>query len=68
MLLVVTRRRLAASDELVNIAAGSHTHLDILADRLEGRVQGGFWATQTRLEAEYQQRIPPALEYCRAEL
>ena len=60
VLLVVTHRRLADHDEVIGVAAGWHTHLDILADRLDGRVPAGFWATHSRLEAEYQQRIMAA--------
>jgi len=62
VLLVVTHRRLAAHDELIGVSAGWHTHLDILADRLAGRTPAGFWKTHTRLEAEYQQRIPEMVE------
>ena len=58
VLLVVTHRRLADHDEMISVAAGWHTHLDILLDRLEDREPAGFWATHTRLEAEYERRIP----------
>jgi len=57
-LLVVTHRRLADHDAIISVAAGWHTHLDILLDRLEDREPAGFWATHTRLEAEYERRIP----------
>lgn len=56
--LVVTHRRLATRDDMVGVAGGWHAHLDILADRLEGRTPAGFWATHTRLEAEYEKLIP----------
>lgn len=56
--LVLTHRRLANRDELLSVAAGWHTHLDILGDRLSGRTPPGFWATHTRLEGEYDKLIP----------
>ena len=52
VLLVVTHSR------LLSVASGWHAHLGILADRLAGRTPPGFWATHTRLEAEYDKRIP----------
>lgn len=58
VLLVVTHRRLGDHNELVSVSAGWHTHLGILADRLAGREPAGFWATHTRLEAEYERRMP----------
>jgi hypothetical protein len=58
VLLEVTHRRLARRDEMLSVAAGWHTHLSILAGRLSGRTPAGFWSTHTRLEAEYEQRIP----------
>ena len=58
VLLVVTHRRLATREGMVSVAAGWHAHLAILADRLEGREPAGFWRTHTRLEAEYEKRIP----------
>ncbi|HEY5802832.1 MAG TPA: SRPBCC family protein [Lysobacter sp.] len=56
--LVVTHSRLASRDETLSVAAGWHTHLGILGDRLAGRTPPGFWVTHTRLEAEYAKRIP----------
>ena len=60
VLLVVTHRRIPDRDQLLSISAGWHTHLGILADRLAGREPAGFWATHTRLEAEYARRVPEA--------
>lgn len=60
--LVVTHSRLATRDGMLSVAAGWHVHLDILAARLEDRTPPGFWTTHTRLEAEYDQRIPPDTE------
>ena len=58
--LVVTQRRLRSRDGMVSVAAGWHTHLGILLDRLEGRTPRGFWSTHGRLEAEYAERFAPA--------
>jgi uncharacterized protein YndB with AHSA1/START domain len=58
--LVVTHSRIPDRDTMLSIAGGWHTHLDILRARLEGREPAGFWATHTRLESEYAQRIPTA--------
>lgn len=60
VLLVVTHRRLGSREAMISVAAGWHTHLDGLIDRLHGRTPPGFWATHTRLEADYAQRIPAA--------
>jgi uncharacterized protein YndB with AHSA1/START domain len=57
VLLVLTHRKLAAKD-MTSVAGGWHTHLDILVARLEGGKPSAFWSTHTRLEAEYEKRIP----------
>lgn len=44
-------------EAMLSVAAGWHTHLDILADRLAGRTPEGFWRRHTRLEAEYARRL-----------
>ena len=56
--LVLTHSRLPNREQMLSVAGGWHTHLDILADHLNGRTPPGFWATHTRLEAEYAKRIP----------
>lgn len=56
--LVVTHRRLADRNAMISVSGGWHAHLDILADRLAGRTPAGFWVTHTRLEGEYERRIP----------
>lgn len=56
--LVVTHSRLTGRDMLISVAAGWHTHLDILVDRLDERTPAGFWPVHERLEAEYSQRLP----------
>lgn len=56
--LVVTHRRLGDREAMLSVSGGWHAHLDILAARLEGREPPPFWRTHTRLEAEYDRRIP----------
>lgn len=58
--MVITHSRLANRESMLSVAAGWHTHLGILDNRLNGRTPAGFWATHTRLEAEYEHRIPAA--------
>jgi uncharacterized protein YndB with AHSA1/START domain len=59
VLLVVTHRRLDPKG-MASVAAGWHTHLGILADRLSEREPQGFWSTYLRLEAEYETRLAGA--------
>ncbi|KGQ20564.1 putative activator of Hsp90 ATPase homologue 1-like protein [Lysobacter dokdonensis DS-58] len=54
--LVLTHRRLSP-DQMTSVAAGWHTHLDILVARLEDRAHEGFWREHTRLEREYVARL-----------
>ncbi len=59
VLLTLTHRRL--SPEMVAGAMGGwHTHLDMLADVLDGREPQPFWRTHTALEAEYEKRLKQA--------
>jgi uncharacterized protein YndB with AHSA1/START domain len=58
--LVVVHTRLRNRDQMLSVAGGWHTHLDILADRLHDRPPPGFWRTHTRLEAEYERRLAQA--------
>ncbi|ASL87883.1 ATPase [Serratia marcescens] len=57
VLLTVTHRRLANRDEMLSVAGGWHTHLDILLDRLHDRPPQPFWSTHARLEEEYRARL-----------
>jgi uncharacterized protein YndB with AHSA1/START domain len=60
VVLVLTHSRIVKRDYLIGAGAGWHAHLGILAERLAGRTPAGFWRTHTRLEAEYETRIPSA--------
>lgn len=56
--LVVTHRRLPDRSHLLGVSAGWHAHLDLLVARLRGEELPLFWATWTRLRAEYDARLP----------
>ena len=55
--LVLTHRKLATDDEILSVSGGWHTHLDILADVLDGREPAAFWKSHTAHEAEYERRF-----------
>ncbi len=57
VLLTLTHRKLGGRKDMLSVSGGWHTHLDILADRLEGREPAPFWATHKKLESEYETRI-----------
>lgn len=58
ILLVLTHRRIGDDrDTLVSVGAGWHTHLGILADRLEEKEPKGFWKVHNRMEKEYEERV-----------
>lgn len=58
VLLTVTHRRLPDRKTLLRVAAGWHSHLDILGDRVRGREPAPIWPAWTRLHAEYDARLP----------
>ncbi|HZH51591.1 MAG TPA: SRPBCC family protein [Microvirga sp.] len=60
VLLVLTHRRLGGRAAVLSVSGGWHTHLDILAARLNEEVPPPFWATYGRLEGEYDRRLPPS--------
>ncbi|MBB5534239.1 SRPBCC family protein [Rhizobium giardinii] len=60
VLLTVSHSRILSRDAMLSFAAGWHTHLDILADRLNDREPSLFWPKHTALEAEYGKRVPAA--------
>jgi uncharacterized protein YndB with AHSA1/START domain len=57
VLLTVTHRRLLDRGSLLNVSAGWHAHLDLLADRLSDREPGPFWRHWSELKAEYEARL-----------
>jgi uncharacterized protein YndB with AHSA1/START domain len=60
VLLVLTHRRLPDRKMMVSVSTGWHSHLAILTDVLNGDEPRPFWTTVTKMEAEYEKRIPPA--------
>lgn len=58
VLLTLTHRRLGTDREMLKgIAAGWHTHLGILSDKLSDREPKPFWSVHMELEEMYTQRI-----------
>jgi uncharacterized protein YndB with AHSA1/START domain len=62
VLLVLTHRRLGTRDDMVNVSVGWHSHLAILIDILNDHEPRPFWSMFTKLEAEYEKRIPIGTE------
>ena len=55
--LVLTHRRLAGAKQMISVASGWDTHLDLMEDRLAGREPIGFWTAYFAFEKEYQRRV-----------
>jgi uncharacterized protein YndB with AHSA1/START domain len=58
VLLVLTHRDLSDRKMMVGVSSGWHSHLAILTDVLNGDEPHPFWTTVTRMETEYEKRIP----------
>lgn len=58
--LAVTHERLANTGEMAMVAAGWHTHLDLLVELAGGGEPEGFWRRFAALEPVYRQRIGAA--------
>lgn len=59
VLLTVIHRRLPDRAQLLNVSAGWHAHLDVLATKLSGKPQtASFWDGWSKLKAEYEKRLP----------
>lgn len=58
VLLTVTHRRLPQRPNLVNVAAGWHSHLDLLAARAAGKEPAPHWDHWSRLREHYDRRLP----------
>jgi uncharacterized protein YndB with AHSA1/START domain len=58
VLLVLTHRKLKDRAMMVGVSTGWHSHLAILIDVLNGDEPRPFWTTVTKMEAEYEKRIP----------
>ena len=53
----VTHHRIPDHGTALNISAGWHAHLDVLAARLNGEQPGPFWDHWVALKAEYAKRL-----------
>ena len=58
VLLTLIHRRVPDRSTLLNVSAGWHTHLDILAARMTSEEPEPFWDRVSRLKKEYDQRLP----------
>ena len=58
VLLTVIHRRVTDRTILLNVSAGWHAHLDVLAARLAGQQPEPFWDHWASLKAEYVGRLP----------
>lgn len=58
VLLVLTHRRLGDRSEMLSVASGWHTHLDVLADHLGGRTPPPYWTAHAEHEARYERIVP----------
>jgi uncharacterized protein YndB with AHSA1/START domain len=59
VLLTVTHRRILDRSSQLNISAGWHAHLDMLAAQLAGEpLSQPFWDRWLGLKADYERRIP----------
>lgn len=58
VLLTLTHRRVPDRATLLKVSAGWHTHLDILLARLTGKQPQPFWDGWSRLQNEYDRRLP----------
>jgi uncharacterized protein YndB with AHSA1/START domain len=58
VLLTVTHRRIDERSSQLNISAGWHAHLDVLAAKLAGETPQPFWDHWVGLKSDYEGRIP----------
>ena len=58
VLLTLVHRRVGERAMLLRVSAGWHAHLDVLIARVTGRTPGPFWDGWSRLQAEYDRRLP----------
>ena len=54
----VTHRRIPDRTIMLNVSAGWHAHIDVLAARLAGEEPEPFWDRWAALKAEYAPRLP----------
>jgi hypothetical protein len=54
----VTHRRLPDRSTMLKVSAGWHMHLDTLVARVMGNEPAPFWEGWSRLQKEYDRRLP----------
>lgn len=58
VLLTVIHRRLPNRKTLLMVAAGWHSHLDLLVARARGQAPAPHWDVWSRLHRDYDRRLP----------
>jgi uncharacterized protein YndB with AHSA1/START domain len=58
VLLTMIHRRLPNRNTMLNVGAGWHAHLDVLAARIGGTEPEPFWDHWSRLKKDYDARLP----------
>lgn len=58
VLLTIIHRRLPDRENMLNVSAGWHMHLDVLIARLTGGETEPFWDGWARLKQDYDKRLP----------
>lgn len=58
VLLTILHRRAPDRNTLLNVSAGWHAHLDMLAAEVTGQAKPAHWDNWVRLRAEYDGRFP----------
>ena len=54
----LTHRRIPDRSIMLNVSAGWHAHVDVLAARLANEAPPPFWDNWASLKTEYDRRIP----------
>jgi len=57
VLLTLTHTKLGTNEDELGVLGGWHTHLEILASRLDGREPEAFWRRYRALDAIYEDRL-----------
>jgi uncharacterized protein YndB with AHSA1/START domain len=58
VLLTIVHRRLPDRGMKLNVSAGWHAHVDILAAAMAGEIPAPFWDNWVSLKMDYDQRLP----------
>lgn len=58
ILLILTHRKLPSRDQMVGVAGGWQSHLEVLTEKAHGRVPRAFWDIFRESDGQYDGRIP----------